>query len=143
MKGKVIDMESKVQQILDTTAQKIRAVADADTIIGKPIVIDGDITILPVSKMSCGFASGGSDFPVKAPDKAPAFGGAGGGGVTITPVAFIVVNKGNVRIININTTESPLDKAISMIPELIDKIKELFAKDEVSSCSCTEDVSEE
>ena len=119
--------ESKVQGILGTTIEEIRSIADANTMIGDPVVMIDEITILPVSKISCGFASGGSDFSVKNAT-APVFGGAGGGGVTVTPVAFIVVNKGIVKVININTTETPIDKAISMVPELVEQIKGLFQK---------------
>lgn len=119
--------ESKVQGILGTTIEEIRSIADANTMIGDPVVMNDEITILPVSKISCGFASGGSDFSVKNAT-APVFGGAGGGGVTVTPVAFIVVNKGIVKVININTTETPIDKAISMVPELVEQIKGLFQK---------------
>ena len=119
--------ESKVQGILGTTIEEIRSIADANTMIGDPVVMNDEITILPVSKISCGFASGGSDFSVKNA-AVPVFGGAGGGGVTVTPVAFIVVNKGIVKVININTTETPIDKAISMVPELVEQIKSLFEK---------------
>ena len=119
--------ESKVQGILGTTIEEIRSIADANTMIGDPVVKNDEITILPVSKISCGFASGGSDFSIKN-SAAPVFGGAGGGGVTVTPVAFIVVNKGIVKVININTTETPIDKAISMVPELVEQIKGLFQK---------------
>lgn len=119
--------ESKVQGILGTTIEEIRSIADANTMIGDPVVMNDEITILPVSKISCGFASGGSDFSIKN-SAAPVFGGAGGGGVTVTPVAFIVVNKGIVKVININTTETPIDKAISMVPELVEQIKGLFQK---------------
>ena len=119
--------ESKVQGILGTTIEEIRSIADANTMIGDPVVMNDEITILPVSKISCGFASGGSDFSIKN-SAAPVFGGAGGGGVTVTPVAFIVVNKGIVKVININTTETPIDKAISLVPELVEQIKGLFQK---------------
>lgn len=120
--------ESKVQGILGTTIEEIRSIADANTMVGDPVVMNDEITILPVSKISCGFASGGSDFSVKNAANGPVFGGAGGGGVTVTPVAFIVLNQGTVKVININSTETPVDKAISMVPELVDQVKSLFKK---------------
>ena len=80
--------ENNIKSIMDTTMDKLRAMVDANTIIGDPIVVD-NITLLPVSKVSFGLATGGSDFPSKT--QAGLFGGGGGAGVTIAPVAFIAV----------------------------------------------------
>lgn len=117
--------ENKVQGIMDTTMEKLRTMVDADTIIGTPIVV-GKITLLPVSKVSFGLASGGSDFPSK--QEKNLFGGGGGAGVTINPIAFICINGENVHMMPVYNQLGTIDKAINMAPELIDKIKSLFDK---------------
>lgn len=119
--------ENKIQGIMDTTLEKIRAMVDADTVIGEPIC-QGDITLLPVSKVSFGLASGGSDFAGKG--NTPLFGGGGGAGVSITPIAFIVIKGSDVKMLQIYKDESAANKAIGMLPELFEKISSLFKKKE-------------
>lgn len=118
--------ENKIGGIMEATMNNLRAAVDADTIIGTPITVD-DITLIPVSKVSFGVATGGSDFPNK--NNAELFGGGGGAGVSINPVAFIAVNNGNVRMLPIYNELGPVEKAINMAPELMDKVKSLFSKD--------------
>lgn len=104
---------------------KLRAMVDADTIIGTPLTV-GEITLIPVSKVAFGLATGGSDFPSK--NQQQLFGGGGGAGVTVTPVAFIAVSGDSVKMMPIYNELTSLDKAINMAPELIEKVKELFPK---------------
>jgi len=118
--------ENSIKGIMDTTMDKLHAMVDADTIIGTPIVL-GEVTLLPVSKVSFGLATGGSDFPSK--NQAGLFGGGGGAGVTITPIAFIAVSGQNVKMMPIYNEMNTIDKAINMAPELLDKVKELFTKE--------------
>lgn len=122
--------ESPVNKIMENTLQKMREMVDVSTIIGDPIETAGT-TIIPVSKVTYGFTSGGTDLPSKSNNEL--FGGAGGGGITITPVAFIIIKDGNVRMMQISNYTSSADRAISMIPELLDKVSELTkAKERVS-----------
>lgn len=120
--------ENNIKGIMDTTMDKLRAMVDADTITGSPIVV-GDVTLIPVSRVSFGLATGGSDFPTKHSDK-QLFGGGGGAGVTIVPVAFIAISQGNVKMLPVYNDLTSVEKAISMAPELIEKVKELFPKKE-------------
>lgn len=115
--------ENSIKNVMDTTMEKLRTMVDADTIIGTPIVV-GNITLIPVSKVSFGLATGGSDFPSKSNQQL--FGGGGGAGVTVNPVAFICVNGDNVHMMPIYNQMGTVDKAINMAPELIDKVKSLF-----------------
>ncbi len=117
--------ENSIKGIMDVTMDKLRAMVDADTIIGTPIVV-GNITLIPVSKVSFGLATGGSDFPSKTNQNI--FGGGGGAGVTVNPVAFICVNGENVHMMPVYNQMGTIDKAINMAPELIDKVKSLFDK---------------
>lgn len=115
--------ETPVSRIMENTLQKMREMVDVSTVIGEPIVT-GATTLIPVSKVQYGFTSGGTDLPSKG--NAELFGGAGGGGVSITPVAFIVVENGKCRMMQINNYTSSADRAIAMIPELVDKLTELL-----------------
>lgn len=121
--------ETPVNKIMESTLDKMRDMVDVSTIIGEPVVT-GDTTLIPVSKVSYGFTSGGTDLPSK--QNAELFGGAGGGGISITPVAFIVIENGKCRMMQINNYTSSADRAIAMIPELVDKLTELITakKDE-------------
>lgn len=119
--------ESNIKGIMNTTMENLRAMVDSDTIIGDPIV-SGATTLIPVSKVSFGLATGGSDFGGKG--NHTSFGGGGGAGVSITPVAFIAINGENVKMLQIYKDESAVNKAIGTLPELFDKISTLFKKKE-------------
>ncbi|MCQ2450222.1 MAG: GerW family sporulation protein [Clostridia bacterium] len=119
-------MSESIKGIMDVTMEKLRSVVDAETIIGSPIKVD-EVTLIPVSKISFGLASGGSDFPSKHTQN-ELFGGGGGAGVTISPVAFIVVHNDNVRMMPVYSEMNTFDKAVNMAPELFDKVKSLFNK---------------
>ncbi len=114
---------------MDVTMEKIRQMVDSNTIIGNPINLADGTTVLPVSKVTFGFASGGSDLPNKAAKDL--FGGGSGAGVTIAPVAFLVVQPGgNVRLIQLTDTSNNIDRALSLLPEMMDKITALVKKDQ-------------
>lgn len=117
--------DNNIQGIMDVTMDKLRAMVDADTIVGTPIE-KGGVTIIPISKASFGLATGGSDFPSKNPQGL--FGGGGGAGVTITPVAFLTISNGNVNVVQIYKDATTADRALNMAPELIDRISALFKK---------------
>ena len=111
---------SKIESLVKTATEKIRELVDSETIVGKPVVTADGTTIIPVSKVSVGFASGGSDLPTKSTKDT--FGGGSGGGVTITPVAFIAIYKGEVKLLQI-TANSPSGNAlVDMVPTVLDKI---------------------
>ena len=122
--------KSKVGSILDITVDKMRALADTGLVVGDKIAVTDDITLIPVSRVSCGFASGGSDLPTEKSPAGVSFGGAGGGGLTVTPVCFVCINKGEVKILNLVSTMpmGAAERAITMAPELIESIKDAFSK---------------
>lgn len=111
--------EHPIQGMMDTTLERIREMVDASTVIGDPIVT-GDTTIIPVSKISYGFASGGSDFPTK--QEKDCFGGGGGAGVSVTPVAFLVISGAGVQLLHVDANRSSMDKLVGMIPDVVDKV---------------------
>lgn len=117
--------ENNIKAIMDTTMDKLRAMVDADIITGTPTVI-GEITLIPVSKVAFGLATGGSDFPNKSGNQL--FGGGGGAGVTVSPIAFIVISGNNVKMLPVYNELTTVEKAVTMAPEIIEKAKELFSK---------------
>lgn len=110
-----------------TTMQKIREMVDVNTIIGEPIQSPDGTIIIPVSKVSFGFASGGSDIPSKQPKDI--FGGASGAGVSIQPLAFLVVYQGNVKLLQMTSSDNTANNMINMVPEVLDRIGDLFKKE--------------
>lgn len=114
---------NKIEGLMDSTLDKIKEIVNADTIIGKSIITEDGTVIIPVSKVSYGFASGGTDFSSKKSDQKDRFGGANGAGVSISPVAFLVVSNGDVKLLQVESFSSSLDRIISMTPDIIDKIK--------------------
>ncbi len=118
--------EKSANGILSTTIEKVRNLVDVSTIIGEPINLPDGLTIIPVSKVTYGFASGGSDFPSK--NNVELFGGAGGAGITINPVAFLVIKDGEVSIRHIVSNDNAAERAVTMIPEMFDKVVNLADK---------------
>ena len=120
--------ENKISDIIRTSLEKIKGLADAETVIGAPIETPNGTTVIPVSKVSVGFASGGVDYnDKKAPGATQNFGGGGGTGLSITPVAFLTVGRdAEVSLIHINGSGADVDKIVNLIdraPELIEKVK--------------------
>ena len=115
-------MSQKLPQMLENTITRIREMVDTNAVVGEAIVTADGVTIIPISKISVGFGGGGSDFATKNADS-DAFGGGVGGGVKVTPVAFLVVRDGNVKMVPVaipaNTTA---DRLVEMIPDTLDRI---------------------
>jgi sporulation protein YtfJ len=121
-----------IGEIMETSMQKIRELVDANTIIGREITTQDGITIIPVSKVTLGFGTGGSDFQGKNPqaNKPNPFGGGSAAGVNIIPVAFLVIRDGNVKLLSVLPPASTtVDRLIELVPELIDKVRELIGRE--------------
>lgn len=134
-------MEHPIGSLMDTTMNKIKEMVDVNTIVGEPIVSPDGTLIIPVSKVSYGFASGGSDLPTKKENK-DCFGGGSGAGVTIQPVAFLTVYKGDVKLIPVEKYDGTTDRLVSMIPEVFDKVKDVFKKEDKKTADKSDDFSE-
>ena len=131
--------EHPIQGLMNVTMDKIRQMADSNTIIGKPIKTDDGTTILPVSRISFGFASAGTDFDGKNAANKDLFGGGSGAGVNIQPVAFLVVKDGCVRTIQLSDGSNTIDRALTMLPELVDKLAALLKKEKPEAQAPAED----
>ena len=116
-----------LHDLMGVTMDKIRELASSNTIIGDPITTPEGTTILPVSKVTLGAASGGSDFTGQGAKSQ--FGGGSGAGVSVTPVAFLVINReGTLRTIQLSDSGDTLDRLITMLPELVDKVADSLKK---------------
>ena len=123
--------ETKLQDIIRTSLENIRSLVDANTVIGDPINTDAGVTIIPISKVSVGFASGGLDYAVKNEPvnsaKPKNFGGGGGTGISVTPVGFLAIKPdGQVDMIELGN-KAPADP-VGQIADLIDRSPEIIAK---------------
>ena len=120
-----------VEGLMGVSVDKIRGMVDADTVVGTPINLADGTTLIPVSKISYGFASGGSDLPSKS--NAELFGGGAGAGINITPVAFLSIKDGSINVLPITDKPAAADRVVSMVPEMVDKLFNRKKKDETSS----------
>ena len=116
-------MSQNLPNMLENTIGKIREMVNVNTVVGDPITA-GDVTILPISKISIGLGGGGSDFVSKNPNtKENPFGGGVGAGVKVTPVAFLIIKEGSVRVLPVaNPANTTADRLVEMIPDTLDKI---------------------
>ena len=126
--------ENNMGEIIRASLDGIKDFADVDTVFGKAITTTSGVTVIPVSKISIGFAMGGLDFQNKRSVSPNNFGGGSGSGITITPVAFLTVSQNaDINLVSISTENqfSSLDKTCDLIeksPEIIEKIKNTFSK---------------
>ena len=117
--------EKPVQELMASSLEKIRDIVDSNTVIGSPIHTQDGTTILPISKVSFGFVSGGTDFATKT--QKDLFGGAASAGGSVTPVGFLVIKDGSVKLMQLAEGGATLDRLINMMPEVIDRIEGFVA----------------
>ena len=117
-------MSQKLPNMLENTIQKIREMVDVNSVIGTPITTADGVTIIPVSKISVGVAGGGTEFVSKHPNnRENPFGGGAGGGVKVTPVCFLIVKDGSVRMMPVaEPANSATDRLVEQIPDLLDRL---------------------
>ena len=131
-------MEHPIGNLMNVTMDKIKEMIDVNTIVGEPITSADGTLIIPVSKVSYGFASGGSDLPTKKENK-DCFGGGSGAGVTIQPVAFLTVYQGDVRLISVDGNVGAVDQIIAMVPDVVDKVKGVISNRKAKKAQKQED----
>ena len=122
-----------INGIMDCAMENLRSMVDVNTIIGDAVTTEDGTVMIPVSKVSFGLAAGGSEFSTKKSDGPNPFGGGVGAGVTITPVAFLVANKEQVKLMPVEGDDAA-SKLVDYIPVMVNKISGIFAskkKDEV------------
>ena len=131
--------DNKLEEMIATSLESLRTLVDSDTIVGKPITTDVGTTIIPISKISMGYTTGGLEYYGKNTPQKQSFGGGGGTGMTISPVCFLVVSSdGDVKILGMGQgapAPDPVEQiasAVERAPELIEKIKAIFKKKDTS-----------
>lgn len=121
------EKSTNLEILVRAAMEKIKDMVDVDTIIGTPIITGNGTTIIPVSKVSVGFGSGGSDLPTK--QVKDFFGGAAGGGISIQPIAFItIMPDGNVKLLQMTINAPKENAALAMIPDVVEKITGIISK---------------
>ena len=119
--------ENKMSDIIKASVDGIRSFTDMDTVIGAPITTQNGVTVIPVSKVTMGIATGGVDYQNKKLSSGQNFGGGGGTGLSITPVAFLTVGRdAEISLIHVNDVPTDVDRVTGLIekaPELIERIK--------------------
>lgn len=143
-----MEKESSIKQLINSSLDQVRSIIDADTVVGKQMVTPSGTVIIPISKVSMGFASGGLDFPTEKKDEAQSFGGGGGTGVTVTPIGFLTVYAdGRVEMLPIAQEKAtPIEQVADLLdqaPAIINRIKEAIAgvlpeKEETSTEEATQ-----
>ena len=114
-------MSNSVPNMMEGMLHKIREMIDANTVMGTPVTTPDGTTVIPVSKVSIGFGGGGSDFATQKGGNP--FGGGAGGGVKVTPVAFLVISNGSVRMLPVaQAANTTADRLVEMIPDTLDKV---------------------
>ena len=129
--------ENKIPEIIKSSMENLRSLVDANTVVGEPIITQVGTTIIPISKISVGVATGGVDYNPKKENqpKPQNFGGGGGTGLSVSPVGFLVIDsKGEVEFINVSAKgkPDPVDQIADFVertPDIIAKIKDLFSKE--------------
>ena len=117
-------MSQNLPNMLDSTIAKIREMVDVNSVVGDPIVTADGVTIIPISKVSVGFGGGGSDFVSKNINHHDnPFGGGVGAGVKVTPIAFLIIKEGSVRMLPVATpANTTADRIVELVPDTLDKI---------------------
>ncbi len=123
-------MSQNLPNMLENTIAKIREMVDVNSVVGDPITTPDGVTIIPVSKVSVGFGGAGSDFSHKSPSTQDLpFGGGAGGGVKVTPIAFLVIRGESVRMLPVATApNTTADRVVEMVPDMLDRVISVLDK---------------
>ncbi|MCD8391095.1 MAG: sporulation protein YtfJ [Firmicutes bacterium] len=133
-------MANPVTEMLESAMKNVKGMVDVNSVIGKAVRVDTDTVVIPIAKVSCAFGGGGADMVSKHKNDEKNFSGGIGGGTTVKAEAFLVISKGNVRIVPVNVNASSVDKLIDLVPEMVDKVSGLFAKKDSGAQDSAEDV---
>lgn len=127
--------EHEIQYLLKTAMDSLRQILDVNTIIGDVIESSSGVSVIPVSRIACGFVAGGGEYGGKPKDDDMAFAGGSGAGISVQPVAFLVMQEESVRLIPV-CGATPLDKAIEAVPLVAEQLQNLFGKGERKHQRC-------
>lgn len=120
-------MSNPVNEMIENTMKNMQSVISVNSVVGNPVHVDADTVIIPIARVSYGFGGGGTDMVGKNND-GQNFAGGVGGGTSVKAEAFLVISKGNVRIVPVAADSSTMDKIVDLVPGMVDKISGLFNK---------------
>lgn len=118
--------EHPINGLMDSSLQNLRKLVDANTVVGEAITAPDGTVIIPVSKVAFGYGAGGADLPGQEPSNS--FGGGSGGGVSVQPLAFLVISQGKVELLQLSDNKNTADRVVGMIPDLFDRINSMVSK---------------
>ncbi|MCI8915246.1 MAG: sporulation protein YtfJ [Oscillospiraceae bacterium] len=111
-----------ISEVLHITMDKVKEMVDANTVVGQPITTQDGVTLIPVSRLSFGFATGGSDFG-KAQNTPKNFGGGAGAGVSVIPMAFLIVKDGSVRMLPVASPPGDtVSRVVDLVPDMFERV---------------------
>ncbi len=121
-----------IEGLMDTAMSNIKSMVDVNTVVGSPVTTSDGTMIIPVSTVSFGFGAGGCDFDTKKNNvnlqEKPNFGGGCGGGANVNPIAFLVVGNGTIKLLPVTPEESPVNKIIDLVPDMVEKVNDVVSK---------------
>ena len=121
-------MSNPISEIMDLSMDNIRKVADANTVVGQPIVCQDGTTVIPISRVRIGFAGGGSEFSTKNSGTNLPYGAGSGASVSVTPIAFLISKEGACRVLPIpEPASSSVDRIIELVPDIADHVHQIIA----------------
>lgn len=116
--------QTPLSDLTDSSMKNLKTLIDSNSVIGTPITSPDGTVILPISKVSFGFAAAGGDIPSSQKEL---FGGGSGSGVTITPMGFLVMQGGDVKLLQLQSFSNTADRVVGMVPEVIDKVNGIIS----------------
>ena len=123
-----VEKKNPLNDLMRSAMEKVRELADTNSIVGQPITTPDGVTLIPISKVSLGFGCGGGDYGKVQPRS---FGGGSGAGVNIAPVAFLVIKDGITRVLPVAVPPvSTVDRVVEMVPDVLDRVEKFFDKKE-------------
>lgn len=142
-------MATQIEGLMNEAMGNLKQMVDVNTIVGDAVTSPDGTTVIPVSKVAFGFGAGGSDFaakPLDSKEEKPMFGGGCGGGVSVNPVAFLVIKNDNIRLLPVSDSMSTADRIIDMVPDLLSKfngfLKNIKNKNKTDDDSASEIIKE-
>lgn len=124
--------EHPIETLMKTAMESIKEMVDVNTVVGDPVETPDGTIIIPISKLTCGFAAGGGEYTSGANDDKGSenvpFGGGSGGGISLSPMGFLVVGGGHVRLLPVDSNNAVIDRVIDMVPQVANQLQSLFKK---------------
>ena len=124
--------EHPIESLMKTAMESIKEMVDVNTVVGDPVETPDGTVIIPISKLTCGFAAGGGEYAGSGDDSKGSenlpFGGGSGGGISVSPMGFLVVGGGQVRLLPVDANTAVIDRMIDMAPQMANQLQSIFKK---------------